>query len=60
MIFNREPALFLGAIHAIIALAIGFGLDITIEQFALIEVAVAAIVSFVVRAKVTPVGNDVE
>lgn len=60
MIFNREPALFLGAIHAIIALAIGFGLSITTEQFALIEVAVAAVVSFIVRSRVTPVGNDVE
>lgn len=57
MIFNREPALFLGAIHAIIALAIGFGLNITIEQFALIEVAVAAVVSFIVRSRVTPVSE---
>lgn len=57
MIFNREPALFLGAIHALIALAIGFGLNITIEQFALIEVAVAAVVSFIVRSRVTPVNQ---
>jgi hypothetical protein len=58
MIFNREPALFLGAIHAIIALAIGFGLDVTIEQFALIEVAVAAVVSFIVRSRVTPTAQQ--
>ena len=57
MIFNREPALFLGAIHALIALAIGFGLNITIAQFALIEVAVAAVVSFIVRSRVTPVNQ---
>ena len=55
MIFNREPALVLAAIAAVVSLAIGFGVDITIEQFALINAAAAAIVGLVVRSKVTPV-----
>jgi hypothetical protein len=55
MIFNREPALVLGAISAIVLLAVGFGLDVSTEQLALINAAAAAIVSVIVRSKVTPV-----
>jgi hypothetical protein len=53
--FNREPALILAAIAALVSLAVGFGLDITIEQAALINAAAAAIVGLIVRQKVTPV-----
>lgn len=55
MIFNREPALVMEAISAVIALAIGFGLDWTGEQVALTMAAVAAVVGIIVRSKVTPV-----
>lgn len=55
MIFNREPALVLAAIAAVVSLAIGFGVDITTEQLALINAAAAAIVGLIVRSKVTPV-----
>lgn len=51
---NREPALILGAVSAIVSLAVGFGLDITGEQVALVNAAVAAVVSLIVRQKVTP------
>lgn len=54
MIFNREPALVLAAIAAVVSLAIGFGVDITTEQLALINAAAAAIVGLIVRSKVTP------
>lgn len=54
---SREPALILGAINALVALAVGFGLDITPEQVGLINAAVAAVLSVVVRSRVTPV-ND--
>ena len=54
MIFNREPALVLGLIAAVIALAIGFGLNISTEQVGLIMAAVTALFAVVVRAKVTP------
>ena len=55
MLFNREPALVLGAISAIVLLLVGFGLDVSTEQLALINAAAAAIVSVIVRSKVTPV-----
>ena len=55
MIFNREPALILGAINAIITLVAAFGLDLTAEQVAGIMVCSTAILSVIVRQKVTPV-----
>lgn len=58
MIFDREPALILGALQAIISLIAAFGLDLTGEQVAGINVAAAAILSVVVRQKVTPVDRS--
>ena len=55
MIFNREPALIVGFISAIIALAVGFGLDWTGEQVSLVMAAVVAFGSLLTRQKVTPV-----
>lgn len=52
--FGREPALLLGALNAIIAVAVGFGLDVTPEQVGLINAAVAAVLAVVTRQKVTP------
>lgn len=54
-LFDREPALILGAVNAIIAVAVGFGLPISIEQASLVNAAVAAVLSVVVRSQVTPV-----
>lgn len=53
--FDREPALILGAVNAVIALAVGFGLPVTIEQASLINAAVAAVLSVIVRSRVSPV-----
>jgi len=55
MLFNREPALVLAAIAAIVSLAIGFGVNVTTEQLALINAAAAAIVGLIVRSRVEPV-----
>ena len=55
MIFNREPALILGAIGAIITLVTAFGLDLNGEQVAGINAGAVAILSVIVRQKVTPV-----
>lgn len=57
MLFDREPALVMAAIQAVLALAVGFGLSISPEQIALILAAVAAIVGVVVRSQVTPVSQ---
>lgn len=54
-LFGREPALVLGAINAILALAVGFGLNITSEQVGLINAAVAAVISVIVRQRVSPI-----
>lgn len=57
MIFGREPAVFLGMIAAILSVALGFGLEISVEQFGLVMAAVSAVVAFCVRQSVTPVNK---
>lgn len=54
MIWNREPALILGAVQALIAVAVGFGLDLTPEQVSLVLAATAAVLALVTRSQVTP------
>lgn len=56
--FKTEPALLIGALNALIALAVGFGLELTGEQQALIAAAVAAVLSVAVRRRVSPVVTD--
>ena len=56
-LFGREPALILGAVNALLAVAVGFGLDVTPEQVGLINAAVAAVLAVIVRAQVTPVAE---
>lgn len=55
---NREPALILAAIQAVILLAVGFGLAINDVQVELIMAAAAAILSVItgvaIRSQVTP------
>lgn len=53
--FGREPALILGAVNALLAAAVGFGLDITPGQVGLLNAAAAAVLAVVVRSRVTPV-----
>jgi len=57
MILGREPALVLGLIQAVIALAIGFGLKVSPEQFGLIMAACAAAAAVIVRQQVTPIAD---
>lgn len=54
-IFGREPVLFLGAVGALLNLAVAFGLPVSAEQLSVANIAVAAVVSFFARSKVTPV-----
>ncbi len=54
MIFNREPALIMGLVTALVALGVGFGLDIDAEQQALILAAVVALLSVITRQVVSP------
>ncbi len=54
-IWNREPAAIIGAVQAVIALAIAFGLDLSVEQVGAILAALAAVLALVTRSQVTPV-----
>ena len=54
-ILGREPVMWMAVIQAGIALAIAFGFDITMQQFGLIMVFVAAVLGFIARSQVTPV-----
>lgn len=56
-IMFKEPALILGALSAVINLAVGFGLGWSAEQVSLVNVALAAIVAVAVRQQVTPVSK---
>lgn len=52
---QSEPALILGVVQAVIALAISFGLHLTPAQVGAITALAAAISAFIVRAHVSPV-----
>ena len=53
---NTEPALVIGAVMAVLAVLVGFGLDVTEEQMALIAAALVAVGAVFTRSKVTPSG----
>lgn len=54
MLFNREPALILGAVQAAIALVVAFGFDLTAEQIGGILAFTAAVLALITRSQVTP------
>lgn len=56
-IFGREPVVIVAAVNAIVGLVVGFGLDVSGEQQALIQTAVTAVLAVLARAKVTPNPN---
>jgi hypothetical protein len=53
--FGKEPAVILGALQAILALGLSFGLRLDPPQIGAIMAAAAAILALVVRQQVTPV-----
>lgn len=54
-IWNREPALFIGLISAIMALVVSFGLELSADQVGAIMAVTTAVLAFITRSKVTPV-----
>lgn len=56
-ILDREPVLFFGVVQACLACATAFGLDLSGEQVAAVEMLVVAVASFAVRRRVTPVAT---
>lgn len=53
-IFGREPVLIIGLVNTLLALAVGFGLDLSTEKQALIVAGVNAVLAFVARQQVSP------
>ena len=57
-LWGREPAAIIAVIQALIALGIGFGLNLSGEQTALIVAAFAAVLGLVTRSQVTPTSES--
>lgn len=58
MIWKREPAMILGLVQAIIALAISFGFGLSAVQTGAILAVTAAILALVTRSQVTPSSSE--
>jgi hypothetical protein len=56
-LYDTEPALVLGAVQSVLALLLAFGVDLTTEQVGAILAVSAAVLSLLVRRKVTPEGH---
>ena len=54
-ILGREPVLVYTLVQAAITVAVTFGLHLTIEQVGALLVLTGAVLSVIVRGKVTPV-----
>lgn len=53
-LWNREPAMILATVQAGLALAMGFGVELTTEQMALILAFSGAVLGLWTRSKVEP------
>lgn len=52
---DREPALTLAVVQALLALVLAFGVDLTVEQTGAILAVTAAALGYATRQQVTPV-----
>ena len=52
---RQEPALLLALVGALIALALSFGLNLSVDQQGAIMALVIAVLGFVTRSQVSPV-----
>ncbi len=55
-VFRREPALVLGLVSTLIALAVAFGLHLSKEQTAAIVALVQVLTAILIRSQVSPNG----
>lgn len=53
-LLDREPAMTLAVVQAIIVLAVSFGLELSTEQTAAILATTAAVLGWITRSKVSP------
>ena len=56
-LWGREPALILATVQTGLALAIGFGLELTGDQVSMILAFSAAVLGLITRQQVTPKGK---
>lgn len=54
-LWGREPAAILGAVGALISLAMAFGLELSEEQVGAVMAAVSFLLGLITRSRVTPV-----
>ena len=54
-ILGREPVMWMALIQAGIAVAMGFGFDMTTQQMAVVLLFASALLGFIARTQVTPV-----
>src|SRR5262249_54454911 len=55
---RQQPVYCQGVIQAIIALAVSFGLSLSIEQVGSLTAVTAAVLAFVTQTQVTPIVNS--
>jgi hypothetical protein len=60
MIWRREPAVIVGVVQAIIALAVSFGFNLSVEQVGAILAVTAAVLALVTRSQVRPANSSSE
>lgn len=53
-IFGREPVLIYALVQSVITVAVTFGLHLSAEQIGAVLVLTTAVLSVIVRQKVTP------
>ena len=53
-LWNREPALILAVVQTGLALGMGFGLTVTVEQMALMMAFTSALLGVLTRSQVSP------
>jgi hypothetical protein len=56
MLWGREPVLYLTLVEVSLALAVGFGLELSGHQVTLIVAFIAGVLGIVARQRVTPAG----
>ena len=54
MKFRTEPALIIGFAQALLALAVSFGFDLSVEQVGALVAVTSAVMSLLLRQQVTP------
>lgn len=54
-LFGREPVMVLALAEAVLAAAVGFGLDLSGQQVGLLMAVAVALIGVVTRSRVSPV-----